>query len=86
MSLYLYYMIKFEYVNVKSYLNLDRIDGGLEVTIDDTWFLNKLEPGASDQNLTILGFYLPSTANVTQELASPISMYPRPFNFTVTRK
>jgi hypothetical protein len=79
-------MVKFEYVNVKNYLNIDRLTGGLEVTVDDTWFLNKLEPGDSDQNLTILGFYLPSTANSTVELSSPISQFPRPFNFTVTRK
>jgi hypothetical protein len=79
-------MVKFEYVNIKSFLNLDRSTGELSVTIDDTWFLNKLEPGSSDQNLTIFGFYVPSILNSTQELSSPDSMLPRPFNFTITRK
>ncbi|KAL7320806.1 hypothetical protein PS15m_000658 [Mucor circinelloides] len=33
----------------------------------------------------MLGFYLPSTLNSAEELASPTSMFPRPFNFTITQ-
>ncbi|KAF1800240.1 hypothetical protein FB192DRAFT_1285645, partial [Mucor lusitanicus] len=84
-SLYLYYYIKFEYQNVKNFTNLDRSTGGIEVTVDDSWFLAPLNPGDSPKNWTMLGFYLPSTLNSAQELASPTSMFPRPFNFTITR-
>ncbi|KAL0137120.1 hypothetical protein V8B55DRAFT_1545653 [Mucor lusitanicus] len=84
-SLYLYYYIKFEYQNVKNFTNLDRSTGGIEVTVDDSWFLAPLNPGDSPKNWTMLGFYLPSTLNSAQELASPTSMFPRPFNFTITQ-
>ncbi|GAN01433.1 hypothetical protein MAM1_0007c00866 [Mucor ambiguus] len=84
-SLYLYYYIKFEYQNVKNFTNLDRSSGGIEVAVDDSWFLTPLNPGDSPKNWTMLGFYLPSTLNSAQELASPTSMFPRPFNFTITQ-
>ncbi|KAL7320805.1 hypothetical protein PS15m_000658 [Mucor circinelloides] len=84
-SLYLYYYIKFEYQNVKNFTNLDRSTGGIEVTVDDSWFLTPLNPGDSPKNWTMLGFYLPSTLNSAEELASPTSMFPRPFNFTITQ-
>ncbi|CAO3647068.1 unnamed protein product [Mucor fragilis] len=84
-SLYLYYYIKFEYQNVKNFTNLDTSTGGIEVTVDDSWFLTPLNPGDSPKNWTMLGFYLPSTLDSAQELASPTSMFPRPFNFTITQ-
>ncbi|KAI7897790.1 uncharacterized protein BX663DRAFT_527202 [Cokeromyces recurvatus] len=86
LNLYLYYYIKFEYKNVKNFTRLDQSLGSVKVTVDDSWFLSPLEPGSLDLNLTLYGFYLPSTENVTEELSNPISMYPRPFNFTITRK
>ncbi|CEP15952.1 hypothetical protein [Parasitella parasitica] len=84
-SLYLYYYLKFEYINVKNFTNLSTKSGGIEVTVDDSWFLNPLDPGEQPKNWTMLGFYLPSTLNSAQELASPTSMFPRPFNFTITQ-
>ncbi|KAI9472150.1 MAG: hypothetical protein EXX96DRAFT_583054 [Benjaminiella poitrasii] len=86
LSLYLYYYIKFEYVNVKNFTNLDRSQGSVQVTVDDSWFLTPLQPSSPDVDWTLMAFYLPSTANVTEELTNPYSMYPRPFNFTITRK
>lgn len=79
----MYYYIKYEYIPVKTFSNLNRSIGGFEVTVDDSWFLSKSE---KDQNLTIYGYFLPSTLNNTEELTNIYSMYPRPFNFTVTRK
>ncbi|KAI8640327.1 hypothetical protein BD408DRAFT_419899 [Parasitella parasitica] len=84
-SLYLYYYLKFEYTNVKNFTNLSTKTGGIEVTVDDSWFLTPLEPGEPPKNWTMLGFYLPSTLDSAQELASPTSMFPRPFNFTITQ-
>ncbi|KAI8983997.1 hypothetical protein BDF20DRAFT_911172 [Mycotypha africana] len=85
LDLYLYHYIKFEYINVKNFTNLERRSGGIEVTVDDSWFLSPLQNGESSKNWTMMGFYLPSKANPAVELASPTSMYPRPFNFTVTQ-
>jgi hypothetical protein len=83
LNLYLYYIINYAYVNVKNYNNLTTLTGGISITVDDSWFLS---PSLTSQNLTMYGFLLPSTANVTLELSNPDSQYPRPFNFTVTRK
>ncbi|EIE92247.1 hypothetical protein RO3G_17054 [Rhizopus delemar RA 99-880] len=83
LDLYLYYIINYAYVNVKTFNNLTTSTGGINVTVDDSWFLDS---STTRQNLTMYGFYLPSTANVTVELSDPNSQYPRPFNFTVTRK
>lgn len=82
MDLYLYYIINYAYVNVKTFNNLTTSTGGINVTVDDSWFLDS---STTRQNLTMYGFYLPSTANVTVELSDPNSQYPRPFNFTVTQ-
>lgn len=86
MNLYLYYIVKFEYVSVKNYTDIDRSLGGIQVTVDDSWFLNPLAVGAPPENLTMAGFYLPNGFSPYSEISSPISMFPRPFNFTVTRK
>ncbi|KAI8076445.1 uncharacterized protein B0P05DRAFT_545888 [Gilbertella persicaria] len=85
LSLYLYYIVRYEYINVKNFTGLTETSGGIEVTVDDSWFLASLPAGTPDQNLTIYGFYLPSTADPAVELASTSSQYPRPFNFTVTQ-
>ncbi|CAO3678686.1 unnamed protein product [Rhizopus stolonifer] len=82
LNLYLYYIVNYAYVNVKTYKNFTTLTGGSEVTVNDSWFL---ESSTTSQNLTMYGFLLPSTANVTQELSNPDSQYPRPFNFTVTQ-
>ncbi|KAG1369503.1 hypothetical protein G6F61_012276 [Rhizopus arrhizus] len=82
LDLYLYYIINYAYVNVKTFNNLTTSTGGIHVTVDNSWFLDS---STTDQNLTMYGFYLPSTANVTVELSDPNSQYPRPFNFTVTQ-
>ncbi|EIE80963.1 hypothetical protein G6F46_001394 [Rhizopus delemar] len=82
LNLYLYYIINYAYVNVKNYNNLTTLTGGIHITVDDSWFLS---PSLTSQNLTMYGFLLPSTANVTLELSDPDSQYPRPFNFTVTQ-
>ncbi|KAI8080904.1 hypothetical protein BDF21DRAFT_451839 [Thamnidium elegans] len=82
-SLYLYYIVKFEYVSVKNYTDLDRATGGTEVTVDDSWFLEPLENGSAPRNLSISAFYLPSTLSPYSEISSTISMFPRPYNFTV---
>lgn len=73
-------------MSVKNYTDLDRADGSAQVTVDDSWFLSPLPAGSPPTNLTILAFYLPSTLSPYTEISSPISMFPRPFNFTVTRK
>ncbi|KAG1176445.1 hypothetical protein G6F70_005071 [Rhizopus microsporus] len=82
LNLYLYNIINYAYVNVKNYSNLNTLAGGIQVTVDDSWFL---KPSSTNQNITMYGFYLPSTANVTVELSDPNSQFPRPFNFTVTQ-
>lgn len=84
-NLYLYYIIKFEYVSVKNYTDIDRSLGGVQVTVDDSWFLSPLPDGAPPENLTMAGFYLPNGFSPYSEISSPISMFPRPFNFTVTQ-
>lgn len=56
--------------------------GGLTVTVDDSWFLSATP---IEKNITLFGYYLPSTLDPAQELTNINSMYPRPFNFTVTR-
>ncbi|KAI8368965.1 hypothetical protein BD560DRAFT_398220 [Blakeslea trispora] len=86
LSLYLYYIVRYEYVSVKNFTNLPERSGGIEVTVDDSWFLSSLPPGSPSQNLTMYGFYLPSSANPMEELASTSSQFPRPFNFTVVQK
>ncbi|KAI8363805.1 hypothetical protein EDC96DRAFT_511796 [Choanephora cucurbitarum] len=84
-SLYLYYIVRYEYVSVKNFTNLPEKSGGIEVTVDDSWFLSSLPAGSPSQNLTMYGFYLPSSANPMEELASTSSQFPRPFNFTVVQ-
>lgn len=73
-------------MSVKNYTDLDRASGFVQVTVDDSWFLNPLPAGSSPTNLTIVAFYLPPTLSPYTEISSPISMFPRPFNFTVVRK
>lgn len=73
-------------MSVKNYTDLDRGEGAVQVTVDNSWFLNPLPAGSPPTNLTIVAFYLPSTLSPYIEISSPISMLPRPFNFTVTRK
>ncbi|KAI9340131.1 hypothetical protein BD770DRAFT_399845 [Pilaira anomala] len=84
-SLYLYYIVKFEYVSVKNFTDLDRTYGGIQVIVDDSWFLESLPDNSLPQNLSISAFYLPSTLSPYAEISSPISMFPRPYNFTVTQ-
>ncbi|GAA5797165.1 hypothetical protein HPULCUR_002544 [Helicostylum pulchrum] len=84
-SLYLYYIVKYEYVSVKNYTDLDTATGGTEVTVDDSWFLDPLENGSPPRNLSISAFYLPSDLSPYAEISSTISMYPRPYNFTVVQ-
>lgn len=73
-------------MSVKNFTDLDRATGGIEVTVDNSWFLEPLENGSSPLNLSISAFYLPSTLSPYAEISSTISMFPRPYNFTVVRK
>lgn len=73
-------------MSVKNFTDLDRTYGGIQVIVDDSWFLESLPDNSLPQNLSISAFYLPSTLSPYIEISSPISMFPRPYNFTVTRK
>ncbi|KAI9262774.1 hypothetical protein BY458DRAFT_557105 [Sporodiniella umbellata] len=81
-SIYLYYIINYAYVNVKTLENLPTDSGGVNVTVDDSWFI---KPSSTAQNLTAYAYLLPSTFNATNELLDTNSLYPLPLNFTVTQ-
>jgi hypothetical protein len=85
-SIYLYNIVKYAYVSTKNYTNLSTSLGGVEVAVDDSWFLNSLSPGSQNQTVTTYLYILPSTMDPYTELANSNSMYPRPFNFSVLRK
>lgn len=82
LDIYLYYIINYAYVNVKTLSNLTTNSGGVNVTIDDSWFIRS---STTAQNLTMYAYILPSTANSTKELTDPKSLYPLPSNFTITQ-
>ncbi|KAG0171327.1 hypothetical protein DFQ28_003861 [Apophysomyces sp. BC1034] len=85
LNLFLYYKENFAYRSIKNWTNLTCKDGGLDVTVDNSWFPNQLDHGSGNKTWTLYGFYLPTGLDPTVQLVSPDSQFPRPFNFSVVQ-
>ncbi|KAI9305514.1 hypothetical protein BJ944DRAFT_265088 [Cunninghamella echinulata] len=83
-DIYLYYKSNFQYILIKTWPKLPRLNGVMSVTVDDSWFSKT----AYNNNVTwTLSFYiLPTGMDSTSELQNVASQFPKPIDFNVIRK
>ncbi|CAO3635922.1 unnamed protein product [Cunninghamella echinulata] len=80
-DIHLYHKSNFQYILIKTWSKLPRLNGVMSVTVDDSWFSTT----AYNKNVTWdFSFYiLPSGMDSTSELQSTASQFPKPINFNV---